>query len=149
MARESGTRALEDAGLGYDAVQQAYAGYVYGESTSGQRAVYELAMTGIPVVNRQQQLLDGVDRAVPGRGGDPRRARGLRAGAGLRKDETGLAGLDLRRRSTTSRRGCREISGVTRCRATPEPSVSFDEVAHHVRARVGVTRSVPADVDLR
>jgi acetyl-CoA acyltransferase len=51
MARESGGKALEDAGIGYDDVQQAYVGYVYGESTSGQRAVYELGMTGIPVVN--------------------------------------------------------------------------------------------------
>ncbi|GAA1575712.1 lipid-transfer protein [Actinomadura kijaniata] len=51
MARESGTKALEDAGLSYDAIQQAYVGYVYGESTSGQRAVYELGITGIPVVN--------------------------------------------------------------------------------------------------
>ncbi len=51
MARESGTKALADAGLDYSEVQQAYVGYVYGESTSGQRAVYELGMTGIPVVN--------------------------------------------------------------------------------------------------
>jgi acetyl-CoA acetyltransferase len=51
MARESGTMALEDAGISYDEVEQAYVGYVYGESTSGQRAVYELGMTGIPVVN--------------------------------------------------------------------------------------------------
>ncbi|RZS43501.1 acetyl-CoA acetyltransferase [Herbihabitans rhizosphaerae] len=51
MARESGTKALEDAGISYDLVEQAYVGYVYGESTSGQRAVYELGMTGIPVVN--------------------------------------------------------------------------------------------------
>jgi acetyl-CoA acetyltransferase len=51
MAKESGTRALEDAGVSYDAVEQAYVGYVYGESTAGQRAVYELGMTGIPVVN--------------------------------------------------------------------------------------------------
>jgi acetyl-CoA acyltransferase len=51
MAKESGTNALEDAGIGYDEVEQAYVGYVYGESTSGQRAVYELGMTGIPVVN--------------------------------------------------------------------------------------------------
>ncbi|WP_018654016.1 lipid-transfer protein [Actinomadura flavalba] len=51
MARESGTKALQDAGVGYDAIQQAYVGYVYGESTSGQRAVYELGITGIPVVN--------------------------------------------------------------------------------------------------
>ncbi|UQS25404.1 lipid-transfer protein [Amycolatopsis thermalba] len=51
MARESGTNALRDAGIPYDLVEQAYVGYVYGESTSGQRAVYELGMTGVPVVN--------------------------------------------------------------------------------------------------
>ncbi|MFE3546364.1 lipid-transfer protein [Nocardia sp. NPDC059177] len=51
MAREAGTKALADAGIGYEQVEQAYVGYVYGESTSGQRAVYELGMTGIPVVN--------------------------------------------------------------------------------------------------
>ncbi|MBO0855284.1 MAG: lipid-transfer protein [Nocardia sp.] len=51
MARESGTKALADAGIDYREIQQAYVGYVYGESTSGQRAVYELGMTGIPVVN--------------------------------------------------------------------------------------------------
>ncbi|MGW6117621.1 lipid-transfer protein [Nocardia sp. NPDC055165] len=51
MAREAGTKALADAGIDYDRVQQAYVGYVYGESTSGQRAVYELGLTGIPVVN--------------------------------------------------------------------------------------------------
>src|ERR1700741_1509059 len=51
MARESGTKALEDAGIDYREIEQAYVGYVYGESTSGQRAVYELGMTGIPVVN--------------------------------------------------------------------------------------------------
>jgi acetyl-CoA acetyltransferase len=51
MAKESGSNALADAGLSYTDVQAAYVGYVYGESTSGQRAVYELGMTGVPVVN--------------------------------------------------------------------------------------------------
>src|SRR3954452_25199312 len=51
MAREAGKKALEDAGVTYEQIQQAYVGYVYGESTSGQRAVYELGITGIPIVN--------------------------------------------------------------------------------------------------
>lgn len=51
MAREAGTIALKDAGIPYNEVQQAYAGYVYGDSTCGQRAVYELGLTGIPVIN--------------------------------------------------------------------------------------------------
>ncbi len=51
MANQAGRRALADAGIRYDQIQEAYVGYVYGESTSGQRAVYELGLTGIPIVN--------------------------------------------------------------------------------------------------
>ncbi|HSW11517.1 MAG TPA: lipid-transfer protein [Solimonas sp.] len=51
MAKEAGNKALADAGIAYKEVQQAYVGYVYGDSTCGQRAVYELGLTGIPVVN--------------------------------------------------------------------------------------------------
>jgi len=43
--------ALQDSGLDFSDVQQAYAGYVYGDSTSGQKAIYQVGMTGIPVVN--------------------------------------------------------------------------------------------------
>src|SRR3954464_4439491 len=50
-AREAGERALADAGIAYDDVEQAYAGYCYGDSTCGQRALYALGLTGIPVVN--------------------------------------------------------------------------------------------------
>ena len=51
MAERAGRAALEDAGIGFDDVQQAYCGYVFGDSTSGQKAVYRLRMTGIPVFN--------------------------------------------------------------------------------------------------
>lgn len=43
--------ALVDSGIDYRHVQQAYAGYVYGDSTCGQRAIYQIGMTGIPIVN--------------------------------------------------------------------------------------------------
>jgi len=51
MAREAGTRALEDAGIAYDLVEQAAVGYCYGDSTCGERAVYQLGLTGIPIYN--------------------------------------------------------------------------------------------------
>ena len=51
MAAEAGKKALADAGINYNEVEQAFCGYVYGDSTCGQRAVYELGLTGIPVVN--------------------------------------------------------------------------------------------------
>ena len=51
MAAAAVRKALDNAGLAYDAVQQAIVGYVYGDSTSGQRALYGVGMTGIPIVN--------------------------------------------------------------------------------------------------
>ena len=51
MALEAGSKALEDAGVPYDRIEQAFVGYCYGESTSGQRAVYGLGLSGIPIVN--------------------------------------------------------------------------------------------------
>ena len=51
MAAAATNAALADAGIGYELIQQAYVGYVYGDSTAGQRALYEVGMTGIPVVN--------------------------------------------------------------------------------------------------
>lgn len=43
--------ALQDAGISYESIQQAYAGYVYGDSTSGNRVLYEVGLTGIPIFN--------------------------------------------------------------------------------------------------
>ena len=51
MGEQAARLALEDSGATYDQVQQVYAGYVYGDSTCGQAAVYRLGMSGIPVIN--------------------------------------------------------------------------------------------------
>src|SRR5687768_1061172 len=51
MAEEAGKKALADAGIAYDQIEQAAVGYCYGDSTCGQRAVYTLGLTGIPIYN--------------------------------------------------------------------------------------------------
>ena len=51
MVEEAGTKALADAGVVYEEIQQVYAGYCYGDSSYGQRGVYKLGTTGVPVVN--------------------------------------------------------------------------------------------------
>ena len=51
MGEQAVRLALEDSGASYDQVQQVYAGYVYGDSTCGQETVYRLGMSGIPVIN--------------------------------------------------------------------------------------------------
>jgi acetyl-CoA acyltransferase len=50
-AFEAARNALDDAGISYEAIDQAYAGYCFGDSTYGQRALYGLGLTGVPVVN--------------------------------------------------------------------------------------------------
>lgn len=51
LVAESVGQALADAGIGYDDVQRAAVGYVFEPSVAGQRALYDVGMTGIPVIN--------------------------------------------------------------------------------------------------
>jgi acetyl-CoA acetyltransferase len=59
MGRLAGEAALADAGISYLDVEQAFLSYCYGDSTSGQRALYELGMTGIPAVNVNNNCASG------------------------------------------------------------------------------------------
>ncbi|WP_233849960.1 lipid-transfer protein [Paraburkholderia sp. HD33-4] len=59
MGAKAISAALEDAGVAFGDVQQAYAGYVYGDSTCGQTALYRVGMTGIPVVNVNNNCATG------------------------------------------------------------------------------------------
>lgn len=59
MGAAAAEAALDDAGLAYDQVGQVYAGYVYGDSTAGQRVVYQLGMTRVPVLNVNNNCASG------------------------------------------------------------------------------------------
>lgn len=51
LALEAGTKAMLDAGITYDEVEQGFAGYCYGDSTCGQRVFYQFGITQIPIIN--------------------------------------------------------------------------------------------------
>jgi len=51
MAEESVGKALQDAKVNYKDIEQAFVGYVFGDSTCGQRALYQMGLTGIPIFN--------------------------------------------------------------------------------------------------
>ncbi|MER5882489.1 lipid-transfer protein [Streptomyces sp. NPDC001941] len=59
MAGEAGRAALSDAGIGYDLVEQVPVGYCFQASTAGQRAAYELGLTGVPVYNVNNNCATG------------------------------------------------------------------------------------------
>ncbi|KAK3941745.1 nonspecific lipid-transfer protein, mitochondrial precursor [Diplogelasinospora grovesii] len=48
---EAGVKAMLDAQISYDDVDQGVACYCYGDSTCGQRVFYQFGMTGIPIYN--------------------------------------------------------------------------------------------------
>ena len=59
MGAEAVRLALADAGIAYTDVQQAYIGWVYADSTAGQRVLYDIGMTGIPMVNVNNNCATG------------------------------------------------------------------------------------------
>ncbi len=73
MASSAARAALEDAGVKYEEVQQAFAGYVFGDSTCGQRALYEVGLTGIPIFNVNNNCSTGSSALMLG-------AQAIRAG---------------------------------------------------------------------
>lgn len=59
MGKEAVTKALQDARIKYTEVQHASVGYVYGDSTCGQKVLYEVGMSGIPIVNVNNNCATG------------------------------------------------------------------------------------------
>jgi sterol carrier protein 2 len=80
MAAAAIQLALGDAGLSFDSLEQAYAGYVYGDSCSGQRAIYRAGMSGIPIFNVNNNCSTGSTALFQRRGR-------LRAGRRFRANE--------------------------------------------------------------
>ena len=143
MAKESGTKALEDAGITFERDRA-------GPRRLRLRRVDVRAARRLrarhdrdPDHQRQQQLLHRVDRAVPGRAVGTRRAGRLRTGAGLREDAARLAVGQLSGPRTAAgsphpgrggaasssrsrrRRGCSARPVSNTCSATaPPPSTS-------------------------
>ena len=67
MGREAGQKALADAGISYDLIDSAFLAYCYGDSTAGQRALYELGLSGIPAINVNNNCSTGSSALYLGR----------------------------------------------------------------------------------
>ncbi|KAF2004830.1 non-specific lipid-transfer protein [Amniculicola lignicola CBS 123094] len=64
---EAGIKAMLDAHINYDDVDQGVACYCYGDSTCGQRVFYQFGMTGIPVYNVNNNCSTGSTGLYMGR----------------------------------------------------------------------------------
>jgi len=139
MVKEAGTKALDDAGISYDKVEQAVAAYCYGDSTSGQEAIYELGLSGIPIVNVNNNCSTGSSALFL--------ARQLIAGGmadcmmavGFEKMEKGSLGLKfMDRRPPMSRHLSQMIEIYPFAPAPPAPQVFGNAGREHME-RFGTT----------
>lgn len=56
---EAGVKAMLDAQINYDDVEAGIACYCYGDTTSGQRIMYQFGMTSIPIYNTNNACATG------------------------------------------------------------------------------------------
>ncbi|MFI1201562.1 Nonspecific lipid-transfer protein [Streptomyces sp. BHT-5-2] len=150
MVEEAGGAALADAGIGYDAVEQVPVGYCYQPSTAGQRAVYELGLTGVPVYNvnnncatgstalmmARQFVASGLNDCVLALGFEKMKRGALGAGAegGARGGATQVGGA-----SSPVARHYGVMAAAHGFEATPPTAQIFGNAAREHMARHGTT----------
>ncbi|MDA1073439.1 MAG: lipid-transfer protein [Proteobacteria bacterium] len=59
MGEAAARLAIDDAGINYSEIGQVYVGYVYGDSTAGQAALYGIGLTGVPIINVNNNCATG------------------------------------------------------------------------------------------
>jgi sterol carrier protein 2 len=59
MAAKAISGAIKEAGIEPRLIEQAYAAYIYGDTTCGQNALYDVLQTGIPVINVNNACASG------------------------------------------------------------------------------------------
>ena len=116
MGAEATKLALSDAGLDYSLIQQAYVGYVYGDSTCGQRALYPVGMTGIPVINVNNNCSTGSTALFLARQAIESGAADCVLALGFEQMKPGRAGLGVHRPAEPVRRVRRGRRQARRCR---------------------------------
>jgi acetyl-CoA acyltransferase len=139
MAREAGSRALADAAIGYASVEQACVGYVYGESTSGQRAVYELGLTGIPVVNVNNNCSTGSTALFLARQLVEGGVAGCVLALGFEKMQKGSLGATFMDREQPMRRHLMALTELHEFTAAPPAAQLFGDAGREHMERYGST----------
>jgi len=140
MAAEAGRNALADAGVAFDQIEQAYAGYVYGDSTCGQRAVYELGLTGIPVINVNNNCSTGSTALWLARQAIEGGMAECVLAIGFEKMEKGALGNKFNDREPPMGRHAQVMSEVQGISAAPPAAQMFGGAGREYRWQHGTKR---------
>src|SRR5689334_22892602 len=149
MASKAGKTALADAGVPYGEIGQAYAGYVYGESTCGQRAVYDIGLTGIPVFNVNNNCSTGSSALMLG-------AQAIAAGAaecvlvvGFEQMEKGALAAKWTDRTNPMDKHANLMSEVQGFSQAPPTAQMFGGAAREYRWKYGTKRETFAAISAK
>ena len=145
MAAAAGKTALEDAGVPYTEIEQAFAGYVFGDSTCGQRAIYDIGLTGIPVFNVNNNCSTGSSALYLG-------AQAIAAGAecvlvvGFEEMEKGALAAKWNDRPNPMERHVNVMNEVQGFTGAPGAAQMFGGAGREYRWKYGTKRETFAKI---
>ena len=138
LGREAVTAALADAGLDYKAVEIAHCGHVLQGSTAGQKVLYGVGMTGIPIFNVENACASGTTAL---------RAAAMAVGAGVANVALAV-GFEFMGRGAIPSGGDERLQGAARGGAPPLPTLFAGLFREHAR-RYGTTLDQMAMVSVK
>ncbi|MGO8994351.1 MAG: lipid-transfer protein [Polyangiaceae bacterium] len=145
MAAKAMRAALEDAKVPYAEIQQAFCGYVYGDSTCGQRAVYDVGLTGIPVFNVNNNCSTGSSALMLGK-------QAIDAGmncvlvVGFEKMEKGALGNKFNDRTNPLEQHAAVMNDVQGFTQAPPAAQMFGGAGREYRWKYGTKRETFAKI---
>jgi sterol carrier protein 2 len=145
MAAKAIRAALEDSKVSYDSIQEAFCGYVYGDSTCGQRCVYEVGLTGIPVFNVNNNCSTGSSALMLGK-------QAVDAGmdcvlvVGFEKMEKGALGNKFNDRTNPLDQHAAVMNDVQGFTQAPPAAQMFGGAGREYRWRYGTKRETFAKI---
>jgi len=146
MASNAGREALKDSGVAFEDVEQAFAGYVYGDSTCGQRAVYEIGLTGIPVFNVNNNCSTGSSAIMLGKQAIESGTAECVLVVGFEKMEKGALGSKFTDRANPLEKHAMVMSNVQGFNSAPPAAQMFGGAGREYRWRYGTKRETFARV---
>ncbi len=138
LGQEAVTAALADAGIDYTAVEMAYCGHVLQGTTAGQKVLYGVGMTGIPIFNVENACASGTSAL---------RAAAQAVGFGM-ADVVLAVGFEVMGRGAIPTRGDERLEGVAREGVPALPALFANLFREHSR-RYGTTIEQMAMVSVK
>jgi acetyl-CoA acyltransferase len=138
-AGEAGARALADAGIAYADVEQAFAGYCYGDSAYGERALYALGLTGVPIVNVNNNCATGSSALYLARQAVKGGLAGCALAVGFERMERGSLGIKYTDRTNALDRHLAAMHAVRGEERSPFAPQMFGNAGREHMERYGST----------